>query len=147
MATSPLTLAFVMDPIESIDIRADTTFVLMLEAQRRGHRVLYVEPGGVGVDGGLHIGGEKNFRELSISFLPKPNDFIVFRFASDGIHQTILIQIKGSHMGDPRNAFRLFADSLSGVAVEIDLCPGYGRGWRIKYNFRNRTAWLKHGEQ
>jgi glutathione synthase len=55
MATSPLTLAFVMDPIESIDIRADTTFALMLEAQRRGHRVLYAEPGGVGVDGGLPV--------------------------------------------------------------------------------------------
>jgi len=30
-------LVFVMDPIESVDIDADTTFVLMLEAQRRGH--------------------------------------------------------------------------------------------------------------
>jgi len=38
------TLAVVMDPIEAIDIRADTSFVLMLEAQRRGHRVFYVEP-------------------------------------------------------------------------------------------------------
>jgi glutathione synthase len=41
-----------MDPIESIDIRGDTTFVLMLEARRRGHRVLYVEPGEVAVAGG-----------------------------------------------------------------------------------------------
>ena len=40
MAASPLTLAFVMDPIGSIDIEADTTYVLMLEAQRRGHRLL-----------------------------------------------------------------------------------------------------------
>ncbi|NNL68099.1 MAG: hypothetical protein HKP30_17755, partial [Myxococcales bacterium] len=31
-----------MDPIEEVDIAADTTFVLMLEAQRRGHRVLTV---------------------------------------------------------------------------------------------------------
>src|SRR5262249_2064310 len=31
-ATPPLSIAFVMDPIASIDIRADTTFVLMLEA-------------------------------------------------------------------------------------------------------------------
>ncbi len=30
MATRRRTLAFVMDPIESIDIQADTTFVLML---------------------------------------------------------------------------------------------------------------------
>jgi glutathione synthase len=46
-------MAFVMDPPESIDIRADTTFVLMLEAQRRGHRVLYIDPVDLGVrDGG-----------------------------------------------------------------------------------------------
>jgi glutathione synthase len=41
--------AFVMDPIESIDIAADTTFVLMLEAQQRGHRVLVVDPADLGV--------------------------------------------------------------------------------------------------
>ena len=38
------THAFVMDPIEKMDIQADTTFVLMLEAQRRGHEVLFVDP-------------------------------------------------------------------------------------------------------
>jgi glutathione synthase len=42
-------MAFVMDPLEAIKIAADTTFVLMLEAQRRGHRVLYVQPAHVGV--------------------------------------------------------------------------------------------------
>ncbi len=36
-----LDFVFVMDPIERIDIDADSTFVLMLEAQKRGHRVLY----------------------------------------------------------------------------------------------------------
>lgn len=39
----PLDLVFVMDPIERVDIDADSTFVLMLEAQRRGHRVLYCQ--------------------------------------------------------------------------------------------------------
>ncbi len=53
MARAPRTMAFVMDPPESMDIQADTTFVLMLEAQRRGHRVLYVDPADLGVyDGG-----------------------------------------------------------------------------------------------
>jgi glutathione synthase len=32
-----------MDPIEVVDIEKDTTFVLMLEAQRRGHEVLYCQ--------------------------------------------------------------------------------------------------------
>jgi glutathione synthase len=49
MARPPRTMAFVMDPPEYMDIRADTTFVLMLEAQQRGHRVLYVDPGDLGV--------------------------------------------------------------------------------------------------
>ena len=55
MPTLPLTMAFVMDPVGSIDIKADTTFALMLEAQRRGHRILYVDPGDLGVSGGLAV--------------------------------------------------------------------------------------------
>jgi glutathione synthase len=51
--TSPkLTCAFVMDPVAGIDIEKDTTFLLMFEAQRRGHRVLYLEPSDIGVDDG-----------------------------------------------------------------------------------------------
>ena len=49
----PLQIAFVMDPIEAINIDEDTTFALMLEAQRRGHRVLYVDPRDLGVTDGL----------------------------------------------------------------------------------------------
>ncbi len=47
-----LTLVFVMDPLESIQIETDTTFSLMLEAQRRGHAVLHCDPLDLGVDGG-----------------------------------------------------------------------------------------------
>ena len=36
-------MLFVMDPIESINIKKDTTFVIMLEAQKRGHEVYYCE--------------------------------------------------------------------------------------------------------
>jgi glutathione synthase len=45
------TMAFVMDPPAAIDPDADTTFALMLEAQSRGHRILYVDPADLGVDG------------------------------------------------------------------------------------------------
>lgn len=48
----PLTLAFVMDPIESIDIDADSTFVLMLEAQNRGHQLLVIDPEDLAVSEG-----------------------------------------------------------------------------------------------
>jgi glutathione synthase len=49
MTAKPLTLAFVMDPIDVIDIAGDTTFVLMLEAQRRGHEIFHVDPAHLGV--------------------------------------------------------------------------------------------------
>ena len=42
-------IAVVMDPLDGIDIQADTTFVLMLEAQRRGHRLFSVAPANLGV--------------------------------------------------------------------------------------------------
>jgi glutathione synthase len=37
----PLTVAVQMDPIERIAIKGDSTFALLLEAQARGHRLLY----------------------------------------------------------------------------------------------------------
>jgi glutathione synthase len=39
-----LTVAVQMDPIEKIDISGDSTFALMLEAQKRGHGLLYYGP-------------------------------------------------------------------------------------------------------
>ena len=35
-------IAFVMDPIDRVDIKADTTFAIMFAAQERGHDVYYV---------------------------------------------------------------------------------------------------------
>jgi len=44
-----------MDPIGSIKIAKDSTFAMLLEAQRRGHRLHYVLPGGLSlVDGVAH---------------------------------------------------------------------------------------------
>jgi glutathione synthase len=39
-----ITVAIQMDPIERIDIAGDSTFALALEAQGRGHRLLYYGP-------------------------------------------------------------------------------------------------------
>jgi len=39
-----LRVAIQMDPIDTIDITADSTFVLALEAQRRGHTLFYYTP-------------------------------------------------------------------------------------------------------
>lgn len=45
----------VMDPIGSIKIAKDTTFAMLLEAQRRGHRLHYVIPGGLSLHGGVAL--------------------------------------------------------------------------------------------
>ncbi|MGH8028692.1 MAG: glutathione synthase [Arenimonas sp.] len=45
-------VAVVMDPIGSIRIAKDTTFAMLLEAQRRGHHLHYVLPGGLGIASG-----------------------------------------------------------------------------------------------
>src|ERR1700694_6049727 len=39
-----LTVAVQMDPIERINIRGDSTFALLLEAQQRGHSIGYYTP-------------------------------------------------------------------------------------------------------
>jgi glutathione synthase len=45
-------IACVMDPIERVNIDADTTFDWMLAAQARGHEVFYVKPNGLFARGG-----------------------------------------------------------------------------------------------
>jgi glutathione synthase len=50
-----LDVIVVMDPIGSIKITKDTTFAMLLEAQRRGHRLHYVIPGGLSLRGGQAV--------------------------------------------------------------------------------------------
>ena len=51
-----LNVAVVMDPIGSIRIAKDTSFAMLLEAQRRGHSLAYVLPGSLGVVAGRAVG-------------------------------------------------------------------------------------------
>lgn len=44
MASPPRRMLFVMDPIENEDVDGSTSLAFMLEAQARGHEVLYCEP-------------------------------------------------------------------------------------------------------
>ena len=44
-----LAVAVLMDPIESIHIEKDSTFAMLLEAQRRGHKLLYLTQAGLAV--------------------------------------------------------------------------------------------------
>jgi len=53
-------IAVVMDPLESVRIDHDTTYVLIREAGRRGHEVHHVAPAGVGcLDGGATLAGRR----------------------------------------------------------------------------------------
>ncbi|MCD7097406.1 glutathione synthase [Stenotrophomonas sp. MMGLT7] len=53
--TAPLDVVVVMDPIAEIKIAKDTTFAMLLEAQRRGHRLHYVRPGGLALRAGTAV--------------------------------------------------------------------------------------------
>ena len=48
-----LDIVVLMDPIGSIRIAKDSTFAMLLEAQRRGHRLHYVRPGGLSLRDGV----------------------------------------------------------------------------------------------
>lgn len=58
-----LKIGVVMDPVEKIDIDKDTTFVLMLEAQHRGHEVYFMEVDDLFVRGGTPHG---RYRRLEL---------------------------------------------------------------------------------
>jgi glutathione synthase len=60
----PLTVAVQMDPIEPINIDADSTFALMLEAQQRGHKLWHYEVRHLSLREGL-IHGETRRERLT----------------------------------------------------------------------------------
>ena len=47
----PLRIACQMDPIDRIDIRGDSTFAILLEAQSRGHDIFYYTPPNLALHG------------------------------------------------------------------------------------------------
>ena len=46
-------LGVVMDPIESIYFKKDSTLSMMLEAQKRGHELFYMKPESLFIDSGI----------------------------------------------------------------------------------------------
>ena len=65
----PLRVACQMDPIERIDIRGDSTFALLLEAQRRGHKLFYYTPPNLALHGDRLLA-----RGASLKVQDKPGD-------------------------------------------------------------------------
>ncbi|MCR6702531.1 MAG: glutathione synthase [Dokdonella sp.] len=66
----PSTLAVLMDPIEKIRVKKDSTFAMLLEAQRRGWTLLYMTQG----DLALH-GAEPYARLAPLSVQDDPDDW------------------------------------------------------------------------
>src|ERR1043166_6315890 len=61
---SRLRVGVIMDPIEIINIDKDTTFVLMLELQKRGHEIYYMQLDDLFIRGGTPHG---EFRRLHVA--------------------------------------------------------------------------------
>ncbi len=52
-AQHTLSIGFIMDPIESVNTKKDSTFAMMLEAQRRGWKVYYLQQHDLFADDGV----------------------------------------------------------------------------------------------
>ena len=65
-----LKVAVQMDPIESINIDADSTFALMLEAQRRGHALWHYEVRHMALREGVKRQGERREERLQARARP-----------------------------------------------------------------------------
>ena len=61
MNAAPLTIGFLMDPLEQVLVHHDTTFALMRSAQERGHRLLSFEQGGL-----FHQDGQAHARAREV---------------------------------------------------------------------------------
>src|SRR5688500_1364220 len=96
----------VMDPIGSIKIAKDSTFAMLLEAQRRGHHLHYVVPGGLSMRGGEAVArvaplavrdDPQGWFELGQPShrTPGPGDVVLMRkdppVDPDFIHDTLLL--------------------------------------------------------
>lgn len=73
----PIKLGIVMDPIADINIKKDTSFAMLIEAQRRGYEIHYIEMGDLYLDDGIPY---VNSRLLSVK--EDPNDWFSLSEAS-----------------------------------------------------------------
>jgi len=106
--TAPFTTGVIMDPIAGIKTYKDSTFAMLLEAQRRGHEIWYMEPGDLTVSDGVAFAhmrllevrdnrddwftlGERTNRELAVL------DFLLMRkdppFDMDYVYTTYMLDL------------------------------------------------------
>ena len=139
-AVTPLDVVVVMDPIESIKTAKDSTFAMLLEAQRRGHRLHYVRPGGLSVAGARVTAtvaplavrdAAKDYFELgSWSRLEfGPNQIVLMRkdppVDADYLHDTQLLgmaQAQGALVVNDPQGLRDFNEKLAALLFP-QCCP------------------------
>jgi len=75
-----LKIAFLMDPLEKLDLKGDTTFALALEAQNRGHEIFFFTPEN------LILKSNKVFANICKIELNSINNKETFRYLEKEIH-------------------------------------------------------------
>jgi glutathione synthase len=120
----PLTVGFLMDPLEGVVVNHDSTFAMMLEAQARGHTVRYFEQGWLHFAGGcarsrmrtVRVKREAgaHFEVLEESVQPVHSlDALFLRkdppVDVEFLHATQLVELNGSHRAP------LFVNSPAGI--------------------------------
>ncbi len=58
-ASRPIRTGVIMDPIDGINIKKDSTFAMLLESQRRGHELRYMEPEDLWVEGDTPMAAQR----------------------------------------------------------------------------------------
>jgi glutathione synthase len=135
-----LDIVVVMDPIGSIKVAKDSTFAMLLEGQRRGHRLHYVVPGGLTLRGseavarlaplrvrddpaGWHELGPASQRAL------KSGDVVLMRkdppVDADYLHDTHLLSIaqrQGAQVVNDPQGLRDFNEKLAAFLFP-QCCP------------------------
>lgn len=137
---APLDVVVVMDPIESIKTAKDSSFAMLLEAQRRGHRLHYVRPGGLSVAGARAVAAAaplavrdtaKEYFELGawsrLEF--GPNHVVLMRkdppVDADYLHDTQLLgmaQAQGARVVNDPQGLRDFNEKLAALLFP-QCCP------------------------
>ncbi len=79
--TDPLEALFIIDPLDTIDPRGDTTYVMITEALGRGHRPSFVTLDGLGIAGG---GAFAHARPLALPEGASPADLDPARLIATG---------------------------------------------------------------
>ncbi|MDT0593461.1 glutathione synthase [Glaciecola petra] len=80
-----LKLGIVMDPIESINTKKDTSFAMLLEAQKRGYELYYMQIGDLYINNGL---AKAQVKKITVNINEDPENYYSVLSAHDiDLHQ------------------------------------------------------------